>query len=69
VDNGRAIEPKRGYLGKVAIRKIVETARELGLDVAGLSVAPDGTVTVMEARAIPQPEGTLFDRLQAEGKI
>jgi hypothetical protein len=41
------------------------TVRRLGL----LDAAPDGTVTVMEARAIPQPEGSLFDRLSAEGKI
>lgn len=60
---------KRAYPGKVAIRKAVQAARDLGLDVAGLSVAPDGTVTVMEARAMPQPEGSLFDRLDAEGKL
>lgn len=65
----RALKAKPGYPGKVAIRKVVETARELKLDVAGLSVAPDGTITVLEARAIPKPEGSLFDRLEAEGKI
>jgi hypothetical protein len=62
------LQGARAYPGKVAIRRVVEAARDLDLDVAAFSVAPDGTITVMEARAMPQPEG-LFDRLDAEGKI
>jgi hypothetical protein len=59
----------RAYPGKVAIRHVVEAARDLGIDVAGLEVAPDGTIRVMEARAIPQQPKSLFDQLEAEGKI
>lgn len=65
-----SVQRKAGYPGKVAIRKVVQTARDLKLDVAGFSVAPDGTITVLEARAIPKPDGgSLFDRLEAEGKL
>ncbi|MEA3034236.1 MAG: hypothetical protein QOH86_2252 [Sphingomonadales bacterium] len=62
------LQGSRAYPGKGAIRRVVETARDLNLDVAAFSVAPDGTITVMEARAMPQPGG-LFDRLEAEGKL
>jgi len=47
----------------------VQAARDLGLDVAGLEVCPDGTVRVIEARAMQQQPQTLFDKLNAEGKI
>lgn len=63
--------PKPAYPGKVAIRHAVETARDLGLDVAGFEVSPDGTIRVMEARAMPKPAtpDNLYDRLKAEGKL
>lgn len=59
----------RAYPGKVAIRHAVEAARALGLDVAGFEVSPDGTIRVIEARAIPARPDNLFDKLEAEGKI
>lgn len=62
----------RAYPGKVAIKHAVQAARELGLDVAGYEITLEGTIRVMEARAIPQTQSgsqSLFDKLEAEGKI
>jgi len=69
--NAQTRIPKPAYPGKVAIRHAVETARGLGLDVAGFEVSPDGTIRVMEARAMPKPTetGSLYDKLKAEGKL
>lgn len=67
-----ATKGARAYPGKVAIKHVVQAARELGLDVAGLEVTLDGTIRVIEARAIPAPAQqpqSLFDQLEAEGKI
>lgn len=61
----RTAKPRQAVL----IRHVVQAARDLGLDVAGLEVCPDGTVRVIEARAMPQQPQTLFDRLDAEGRI
>ncbi|RIA37509.1 hypothetical protein DFR49_3394 [Hephaestia caeni] len=54
---------KPAYANKAKIRNLVETARELGLDVAGIEVSPDGSIRVVEARAIPRPT-SLFDQLE-----
>lgn len=60
--------PKPVYPGKVAIRRAVEAARAAGLDPAGVEALPDGTIRIVEARAIPQ-KGTLFDELEGAGKL
>jgi len=59
----------RAYPGKVAIRHVVEAARSLGLDVGGIEVSPDGTIRVIDARTLPAKPQSLFDQLEAEGKI
>lgn len=62
----------RAYPGKVAIRQVVEAARSVGIDVAGIEVTLDGTIRAIEARAIPKTPDkpqSLFDQLEAEGKI
>lgn len=61
-------EHKRIYPGRVAIRHVIESARACGLDVAGVSVSPDGTIKILEARASQSSE-SLFDRLEREGRI
>jgi len=63
--------PRRGggYPGKVAIRHVVEAAKAAGLDVGGIEVSPDGTIRVLEGRNIPKPAESLFDQLEAAGKI
>ncbi|ARR54585.1 hypothetical protein HY78_14665 [Rhizorhabdus wittichii DC-6] len=58
-----------GYPGRVAIRRVIETARALGLDVAGFEVSPDGVIRVIEARVEQAKPQSLFDQLEAAGKI
>jgi hypothetical protein len=61
---------KPAYPGKVAIRHAVEAARALGLDVGGFEVTPEGTIRVLEARALTkQPADDLFSQLEARGEI
>ncbi|MCZ4340143.1 hypothetical protein O4H52_00895 [Sphingomonadaceae bacterium G21617-S1] len=62
-------KPAQGYPGRVAIRRAVETARALGLDVAGFEVSPDGTIRVIDARIEQAKPQSLFDQLEAAGKI
>lgn len=58
------------YPGKVAIRHVVEVARDLGLDVAGIEVTPDGTIRAIDARALTKPaEDDLFAQEEAKGHI
>ena len=38
----------RAYPTKAAIQRAVETARSVGLDVAGYEVKPDGTIRVFD---------------------
>jgi hypothetical protein len=57
------------YAGSTAIRRAKEAADKFGLDVAGVELLPDGTIRVMEARAMPKPAETLFDQLEREGKL
>lgn len=57
------------YPGKVAIKHVVAAAKGAGIDVAGVEVSPDGTIRVVEARAIPQVPPTLFDQLESAGKL
>lgn len=49
------------YATKAVIRHAVDTAKGLGLDVAGYEITPDGTVRVFEARILPK-SGNLFDK-------
>ena len=57
-----------GYAGKVAIRHVVEAARSAGLDPAGIEALPDGTIRVVEARAMPK-KASLFDQYDQAGKL
>lgn len=52
---------KDRYASRTKVRDFVLLAKELGLDVAGFEVSPDGTIRVVEARATPQ-KLTEFDR-------
>jgi hypothetical protein len=60
---------KPSYPGKVAIRHAIQAAKANGLDVAGIEVAPDGTIRILEARAMPEKQPDLFERLEAEGRL
>ena len=59
----------RAYPTDRAIRHVVRSARKLGVDVAGVEVSPDGTIRVVDARAVKPPPSTLFDELEATGEI
>jgi hypothetical protein len=60
---------KPAYAGKVAIRHVVEAARLAGLDPAGIEALPDGTIRVVDARAVPKKAASLFDQLEERGEI
>lgn len=63
-------KPSRSrYPGRVAIRHAVETARALGIDVAGFEVSPSGTIRILDARTMPQQPVTLYDQLKASGQL
>ncbi len=59
---------KQQYPGKVAIRHAVEIARDLGLDVAGFEVTPEGVIRIIDrksvapAQAAPTDEWEEWDR-------
>ncbi len=51
------------YPSKAQIERMVAAARSAGIDVAGLEVSPDGTIRVVEPRAVSIPTND-FDRYQ-----
>lgn len=53
--------PLPRYPGKVAIRHAMDAARASGLDPAGIEVCPDGTIRIVEARAVAKKDD-LFDQ-------
>jgi hypothetical protein len=57
------------YVRSPEIKRLIKAARDSGLDPAGFDALPDGTVRIVEARAMPQPAESLFDNLEAAGKI
>lgn len=59
---------KNQYPGKVAIRHAVTTARAVGIDVAGFDLLPDGTIRVLDARAIGKPKDE-FELWEQSGKL
>lgn len=68
--NAHAAFPRKpAYPGKVAIRHAVEAARACGIDVGGVEVAPDGTIRVLRADAMPTKEQSLFDQLDRAGQL
>jgi hypothetical protein len=67
--NAQRSFPKPVYPGKVAIRHAIQAARANGIDVAGFEVLPDGTIRIMDARAVPTQPTSLFDQLEASGEI
>jgi hypothetical protein len=54
---------KARYATAAKVRAFVALARELEMDVAGFEVGADGSIRVIEARAMPST-ATDFDRLQ-----
>jgi hypothetical protein len=54
--NARSTFPRLRYPHKAEIVRAVEAAKACGLDVAGVEVSPNGTIKIIEARALPQPQ-------------
>lgn len=48
---------KATYPTTAKIVGMVKAARSLGLDVAGFEVSRDGTIRIVEARALPKQHG------------
>lgn len=61
--------PKAVYPSQAVIDRTVKAARKAGLDPAGIEVLRDGTIRIVEARAMPQPHEDLFDQLEQAGKL
>ena len=57
------------YAGAPVIKRMLKAARDCGLDVAGFDALPDGTIRVLEARAMPTPSEDLFDKLDQAGLL
>lgn len=57
------------YPSKAAIDKTIAAARAAGLDIAGIEVGRDGTIRLVEARAIPKKNMDEFERLEAQGLL
>jgi len=52
------------YPRKAEIARAVEAAKACGLDVSGIEVSPDGTIRIVEARAVPKQPANDFERYQ-----
>ncbi len=50
------------YPGKVAIRHATEAARAAGIDVGAVEVSPDGSIRIIDARAISKTPADEFER-------
>lgn len=55
---------KISYPRKSVIERTVAAAKACGLDVAGFEVSPDGTIRIMEGRAVPKDPANDFERFQ-----
>jgi hypothetical protein len=59
----------RAYPTQRAIAHVVNAAKKLGVDVAGIEVDPStGTIRAIDARVMPK-KATLFDQLEEQGKL
>lgn len=58
---------ERQYATKAKVKTFVETARELGIKVAGFEVTPDGTIRIMEKGVPAEKPQNAFDKWVSEG--
>ena len=61
---------ERQYATKAKVRTFVETAHELGMNVSGFEVTPDGTIRILNERAIAvsrEAKDAAFDKWFGEG--
>lgn len=57
------------YASKPALRQAVEQARDLGIDVAGIELAPGGIIRILGAAAFPAPPKDEFEKWEREGRL
>lgn len=66
--NAQTKRPRVRYPTDKKIRSLAPTlvsvARELGLDVNGIEVSPDGSIRVIESRAAPAAPTNDFEKFQ-----
>lgn len=60
---------KPHYPPKAKLRDYVAQARELGLDVAGFEVSPDGTIRILSSAAFPAKPKDEFEAWDQAGKL
>lgn len=65
----RANLPPAAYPSQAVVERMIAAARKAGLDPAGFEASRDGTVRIIEARAMPDQPGSLFDELDQLGKL
>ncbi len=57
------------YPSKAKVKGYVDLGRELGLEVAGFEVAPDGTIRILSAAAFPAHPKDEFEAWDQAGKL
>ena len=69
--NTRMVESKKTprYARKAEIARVVETVRQCGISIGSVSISPDGTISISQARLPPATPGKEFDRLEAAGLL
>jgi len=65
---------KPHYATEAKIVHAIRAARKAGLDVVAFDALPDGTIRILDARAMPAPAESsdaddLFEALDAAGKL
>jgi hypothetical protein len=53
------------YPGKVAIRHAVEAARSTGIDVGGIEVHANGSIRIIDLRAVPRQPVDEFEKWES----
>lgn len=57
------------YASKPVVRRTLEQARELGIEVAGFELAPGGVIRVFDKAAFPAPPKDEFEEWEQSGKL
>lgn len=52
-----------------SVKAAIATARDVGLDVAGFEVAPDGTIRILSSAAFPAAPRDEFEQWDQSGKL
>ena len=52
----------RAKVKKVELRRMIETARSLGLNIGGVEVKPDGTISIVTIEAMQGGQSDLFSQ-------